>query len=366
MRRMLFCLLLSQGVVFSQYKLTLQFNNMNPHLGESFFVRVIEDSSGLEVGRSKIDTLSNANFSMDLFVLIPGRSYRVDFYADHNRNQQYDAPPADHAWRMETGKVDGNTQLSFTHNTTFTDILFPSPVQLASLAGPWNGQWINPTFSVQGDVAGTLDVDPAQQLLTAQWQAWGLFGNPGPMSFTMTAAIGPEPWVATFNAQNPWTGFVMLADGQITGTIGYAGIGIVAAVYGNYGPGQLIAYYVMSGAFNDEEYTVLHPTGMTKVNPLQRSGNPDIFRLEGNYPNPFNPTTTIRYSLQRRMMVDLKVYDLNGHEVAALVHGIQPAGIFTTDWNGKDNAGVQVPSGVYFYRLVTSMGADSRKMLLIK
>ena len=54
-----------------------------------------------------------------------GEDYYIDFYADHNGNGQYDAPPVDHAWRLELSNVAGDSQLDFTHNTNFTDIEWP-------------------------------------------------------------------------------------------------------------------------------------------------------------------------------------------------------------------------------------------------
>ena len=88
---------------------------------------------------------------------------------------------------------------------------------------------------------------------------------------------------------------------------------------------------------------------------------PATFVLEQNYPNPFNPSTTIRYSVAQRGPVSLKVTDVLGRDIATLFEGVQEAGSYSRVWNASS-----VPSGVYFYRLTSGSGAESKKMQLLK
>jgi agmatine deiminase len=89
--------------------------------------------------------------------------------------------------------------------------------------------------------------------------------------------------------------------------------------------------------------------------------------LEQNHPNPFNPSTTIRYYLPERDVVTLSVYDVLGREVCRLVNGQEvSAGMHTIQWTGRDASGNQVSSGVYFYRLQTSLASITRKMVLLR
>ena len=92
------------------------------------------------------------------------------------------------------------------------------------------------------------------------------------------------------------------------------------------------------------------------------------FILEQNYPNPFNPETTIRYHLRESNNVTLAVFDVTGKLVRTLVSGERQAvGSYQARWDGKNNSGLTVPSGVYFYRLNTAETISaSRKMLLVK
>jgi hypothetical protein len=85
-----------------------------------------------------------------------------------------------------------------------------------------------------------------------------------------------------------------------------------------------------------------------------------------NYPNPFNPTTTISYFLPEQARVDLIIYDVRGRVVRTLVSGIQPAGTRSETWNGRDDAGRRVGSGVYLYRLKAGKIALTRKMVLLQ
>jgi subtilisin family serine protease len=84
------------------------------------------------------------------------------------------------------------------------------------------------------------------------------------------------------------------------------------------------------------------------------------------FPNPFNPTTTIRYDLTRGGRVSLTVYDVLGRRVARLVDERQEAGPHAAVWDGAGDAGERVASGVYVYRLVAGDVERSRKMVLLK
>ena len=94
---------------------------------------------------------------------------------------------------------------------------------------------------------------------------------------------------------------------------------------------------------------------------------PTEFALDQNFPNPFNPSTTIRFALPMRASVELKVYDLLGREVRVLMSGDQFApGIHSVTWDGRNSIGQAVATGVYFYRINASGFTESKKMLLLK
>jgi hypothetical protein len=88
--------------------------------------------------------------------------------------------------------------------------------------------------------------------------------------------------------------------------------------------------------------------------------------LERNYPNPFNPETTIRYSIDEPGMVALEIYNLKGQLVKTLAKGITDAGRYSAIWNGTDNNGKPCASGVYLYKLNTKNKTMVQKMLMLK
>lgn len=88
--------------------------------------------------------------------------------------------------------------------------------------------------------------------------------------------------------------------------------------------------------------------------------------LYQNHPNPFNPATTIRYYLPQASRVNLQIYDISGRRVIDLVDKIQSKGFHTADWDGFDEHGNSVASGVYFYKLKVGKKTISRKMVLLK
>ena len=91
----------------------------------------------------------------------------------------------------------------------------------------------------------------------------------------------------------------------------------------------------------------------------------DKFYLQQNYPNPFNPTTKINYELPITNYVSIKVYDALGNEVQTLVNEKQNAGSYSVDFNAS-LYGSGLPSGIYFYKLVTEKFSETKKMILIK
>jgi hypothetical protein len=105
-----------------------------------------------------------------------------------------------------------------------------------------------------------------------------------------------------------------------------------------------------------------HPTAVG-----DETGIPAISNLHQNAPNPFNPQTTIQFDLPRdAARVRLTVYDLGGRLVRTLVDGPQPAGQQSVIWNGRDDDGRTVSSGVYVYELLAPDRRMTRKMTLLK
>jgi len=107
--------------------------------------------------------------------------------------------------------------------------------------------------------------------------------------------------------------------------------------------------------------TFMDPTGVT-----EGPGTPRTFTLLQNFPNPFNPSTMIFFTLLRSDQVRLSIHDIRGRAIRILADGILPPGQHRVDWDGADQNGVKVGSGTYFLSLETDGSVTTRKMLLVR
>jgi len=94
--------------------------------------------------------------------------------------------------------------------------------------------------------------------------------------------------------------------------------------------------------------------------------SPAVTELKGNYPNPFNPQTTISFSLKEATPVKVLVYNLKGQLVRTLVDENKASGNHKLVFDGRDNQGNPLASGVYFYKMQTGKYSNTRKMILMK
>ena len=92
----------------------------------------------------------------------------------------------------------------------------------------------------------------------------------------------------------------------------------------------------------------------------------DRFELKGNYPNPFNPTTKIRFTNDRSSNVKVTVYALNGEKVATIMNRNVNAGAYDVSWNGRNSNGSIVPTGMYLYDIESDGRRLQGKMLFLK
>ncbi|MDD4050488.1 MAG: FlgD immunoglobulin-like domain containing protein [candidate division Zixibacteria bacterium] len=129
---------------------------------------------------------------------------------------------------------------------------------------------------------------------------------------------------------------------------------IIAGRTNSYGAGDFDFYVVKLAPDN--------PSAVDDAEEIR----PTSFSLSANYPNPFNPGTTIEYMLDRRAHVKIEIFNILGQAVRTLVDETKPAGSYQTEWDGADDSGRPVPTGVYLYRMQTDGLAQAKKMLLLK
>jgi hypothetical protein len=100
--------------------------------------------------------------------------------------------------------------------------------------------------------------------------------------------------------------------------------------------------------------------------PTEEEGKLTTFTLSQNYPNPFNPATSFKFTLPQASLVKIEIFNIVGQKVKTLLDEEMKAGTYLVEWNGKDERGVDVSSGVYFYRVVAGSFSDIKKMVLLK
>ncbi|MEO8512819.1 MAG: PQQ-dependent sugar dehydrogenase [Ignavibacteria bacterium] len=178
---------------------------------------------------------------------------------------------------------------------------------------------------------------------------------------------------------------------SVTGGYVYRGTGVSTLqgryIYGDYCGRQVYKLLYQNGIVTEQDFVATAPSllfsfGVDQQNELYAlcsdgniykmqgtvigiNGDPEVipegYSLEQNYPNPFNPSTVIKYSVPVNSFVTLKVFDVTGREVTALVNETKNAGSYSAEWNAS-----AYPSGVYFLRMTSSGNTFEKKMVLIK
>jgi len=184
---------------------------------------------------------------------------------------------------------------------------------------------------------------------------------PDPVNFARLSSVESGDLVSGMEVQYGQTN-----RGHILGLFDLDGVGVISA-----GNDDVLRFkYEGVDAVQIEGLHVFDQNGYelpTKYGIREKvEAIPEFYELAQNYPNPFNPATTISYSLANPGHVELTVFNVLGQTVRELVSGDQNAGRYKIIWDGTDNSGQTVATGVYFYRIKTDDFTRSRKMLLLK
>ena len=191
-----------------------------------------------------------------------------------------------------------------------------------------------------------LEYDPTKyQFLSAEQGVDNVFGSQSPLFLTSTKESGK----------------VLIANASVTSTAGVTG----------GGPAAVVAFRRIDnalGEFRLSDLTVLDASG--SVNSIKNIESLDMkpteFGMEQNYPNPFNPSTQINYRIPVDTNVRVAVFNILGQRIRTLVEAYTPAGEYAVNWDGKDQAGRQVASGMYLYRMDAGSFKAIKRMTLLK
>jgi hypothetical protein len=162
---------------------------------------------------------------------------------------------------------------------------------------------------------------------------------------TLVNAAGDTIFTVKYNNKAPWP---ESADGD--------GYSIVAKNINGYGNPDSAGYWRASLNINGSPGRDDLSTGIEDG----KNQQPDVFQLYQNFPNPFNPTTQLSYTISQSGFISLKVFNMLGQQVAILYEGVQLPGTYQVTFNAAHLA-----SGVYFYRMQAGSFVETKKMLLI-
>ncbi len=361
---------------YERPRLTLQFRSMDEHIDELFKVRIFDIGLSREVARHTIEKLTQADFDVWLNALLVGHAYRIDFFADHNYNLEYDPPPGDHAWSVVLNPAVGNDTVLFVHDNNHQHIGWSEYPLLDSYVARWVGRaagessgadiefMVNQDF-VGGTVEGWCDVSQLVDLADSvrlyfsgtiadgtefALQQDSLITSGKRMSGLMRMAIGAA---TDFDASINIDGALVSGDFAIE----VMGVPIEGSIEGTLGRQQSIVsfesdYPGLTGVAMVEEDSILAATIASVGDP---AGIHEGFRLAQNYPNPCDESTTFAYTLPQEAGVLIRAVDVLGREVVVVDEGRRPPGEHVVSLRVAELA-----TGPYFYTVAATLATGER------
>lgn len=318
------------------YEVTVKFSNMAPHIGQLLELRVTDQNTGQEVGRKRLETIKNADFDISVPGIHLNNSYNIDFYADLNGNFQYDTPPTDHTWRIPFISTDGDESLDFSHNTNFTDIEWNYQFILnLALMTPHLGQMFEIRLynSTNSEEIGYVELE---SILVPDFIV------------TISGLTAGNSYNADFYADLNKNGSYDAPPTDHAWRISFNGVN-----------GNIVENFTHNVNFIDIEWPI-----STDIQPL--TGIPSSFALHQNYPNPFNPETSISFDVASTSHVKIEVFNALGQRMQVLADNVYAPGSYKVTWNGRDNEGHQLSSGIYIYQMTSDNYQQVKRMLLMK
>ena len=319
------------------FDFTLSLSSMDPHAGQTAWLRIVDQADASELVRSKKDSVEAAFDWVFTGILEAGHSYNVDLWVDFNGNGVYDVPSTDHAWRISVADVSDNVTESFVHNVTFTDIEW---IYAVTMSFTEMSPHLDQLLSIRL-VDSTSGTEVVRDTMTVSSAAF---------SVTLAGIDSGTVYNVDFYSDHNGNGSYDAPPADHAWRVSFTP-----------GTGDTTLSFVHNTDFTDIEWDVV-----SAISAADATGIVTDYRLAQNFPNPFNPVTTIEYTLPGNADVQIIVYNILGQKVKTLVNRVVPAGTYRVLWDGTNDAGMQVAGGLYIYRLYTEKTTITRKMVFMK
>lgn len=247
-------------------------------------------------------------------------------------------------------------------------------LNILDFVGVWEGQWVNTTFSSQG--AASLEVTADTTNKTAQLVMdldGNVLGGADPAPITLNGTYTETEFNIT-TTTNTFGDLTLDIDeqGNITGSavnvpnanvekVDFNGVATPETITLNY----TVTFAASIGGGTAVGVLTLNNVTVG-IDDFESNKIAKMFNLKQNFPNPFNPNTTIYYSLPNESAVTITVYDILGKEINQLISQKQLTGNHSIQWNGKDINGNPVSAGIYLYQIQAGEFIQTKKMVLMK
>jgi hypothetical protein len=295
-------------------------------------LRVEDDLTSEEVGRTRIESIPGADFIVNIPGIKMGKEYKVELYADHNGKGIYEAPPMDHAWRIQFENNSGDVSLDFAHNTDFKDV-------------GWKYLYTLNFMGMVPHVGQMLEMRIVRQDNGEEIGRTKINSLPGPdFSLSIPEIEMNHDYNVDFYSDHNGNGSYDAPPTDHAWRLSF-----------NSSTGNFVENFSHNPNFTDINWT--NVTGVLD----EIVSVPNEYTLLQNYPNPFNPSTNIAFNLTESGFTTLKIYDILGQEVATLLNQELSAGIHNINF---DASGLQ--SGTYIYRIQANNYTDTKKMIYLK
>ncbi|MGO9480910.1 MAG: T9SS type A sorting domain-containing protein [Candidatus Kryptoniota bacterium] len=281
----------------------------------------------------------------------------------------HEGPQTDMFWGQDGYQFGNNAITGLTTHTQLTDACVTCHMVSDTLDKKATNLLGGHTWKMSGPDSTGTQVDNTTACRSCHGPITNFDQIPAPADYAGIANGGPTPGVQTEVTALLAKVASILPDSLVNGNISSSGAAkLTQDQLGAYWDYLLVSKDGSLGVHNAKYTFALLEAAIGQITGVKvlSTQAPRSYALEQNYPNPFNPTTTINFSVAKTGIVNVSVYNEIGQLVKVLANDNYIPGTYQVIWNGRNNAGITVASGVYFYRFTAKDYVNTMKMVFLK